>query len=75
MPFENIKISVIAPMYNEEMLIGAYIEKITQVFEHQFKLYELILIDDGSTDETVAHCLPYIEKQSVSLSAANPPKY
>ena len=61
MQFTNIKISVIAPMYNEEMLIETYIEQMTNVLHQHFKNYELILIDDGSTDHTVSRCIPYIK--------------
>ena len=61
MSFDNIKISVIAPMYNEGLLIEAYIEKIIDVLSHNFKHYELLLIDDGSTDDTVARCIPAIK--------------
>lgn len=62
MSFENIKISVIAPMYNEALLIEAYLEKIIDVLSHNFPHYELILIDDGSTDDTVSRCLSAVKK-------------
>ena len=60
MRFENLKISVIAPMYNEEMIIPTFIEKITAILDANFSNYELILVDDGSTDQTVNRAIPYV---------------
>jgi dolichol-phosphate mannosyltransferase len=61
MTFSNIKLSVIAPMYNEEAVIEAYLEKIIPILQDNFEDYELLLIDDGSTDATVLKCLPFIK--------------
>lgn len=61
MPFHSNKISVIAPMYNEEAIIEAYLQETLNVLETNTKNYELILIDDGSTDHTMARCAPYIK--------------
>lgn len=57
---EQVKISVIAPMYNEELVIQAFLDRTIETLAHHFLNYELILIDDGSSDQTVAVCLPYI---------------
>ncbi len=57
----NMKLSVIAPMYNEEAAIGAFLDKTLQVLTQNFPDFELILIDDGSTDHTVARCLKYLK--------------
>lgn len=56
----DIKLSVIAPMFNEEDIIEGYLEKTTAVLARYFLDYELILIDDGSTDHTVSRCLSHI---------------
>lgn len=58
---ENLKLSVIAPIYNEEAVIEEYLETTLRVLEEHFQHYELILIDDGSVDQTVSKCLPYIQ--------------
>ena len=45
-------ISLIVPAYNEAASIKQTIEKIRQVMDHSQQTYELLVVDDGSTDET-----------------------
>ncbi len=47
-------ISVIIPAYNEERAIASQIEAIKNVLNTNKINYELIVVDDGSTDNTVA---------------------
>lgn len=49
-PSKFINISVVIPIYNEEENIKLLIEKIDQALRTQN--YEIILVDDGSTDRT-----------------------
>ncbi len=50
---ENVKVSVIVPAYNVKM----YVEKCVKSLMNQtFSDYEIILVDDGSTDGTVEIC-------------------
>lgn len=44
------RISVIAPVYNEKENIKRFIEKVEIALKKRFDSYEIILIDDGSTD-------------------------
>lgn len=64
MPLSNIKISVVAPMYNEQEVIGLFIQRTLEVLEKNYINYELILVDDGSTDDTVAVCSAYMQGNS-----------
>ena len=57
----NLMLSVVAPMYNEEEVIGAFIKATLDVLSKNFANYELILVDDGSTDDTVAVCSAYMQ--------------
>lgn len=56
-----VQISVIVPVYNAEKTIGACIESI---LDQSFKQFELILMDDGSTDNSGSICDEYSEKDS-----------
>ena len=59
---QNILLSVIVPMYNEQEVIAHFLERALKVLSLNFNWFELILVDDGSTDKTVECCLPFIER-------------
>jgi dolichol-phosphate mannosyltransferase len=48
----NIDISIIVPIYNEEKSIGILLKNIISAIEGKYN-YEIICIDDGSTDNTI----------------------
>ena len=50
----EIFLSVIIPAYNEETRIAGSLEKISVYLEQQSYAYEIIIVDDGSTDHTVS---------------------
>jgi glycosyltransferase involved in cell wall biosynthesis len=55
------EISIIIPVYNEESKISALLAGIREMFAESKLAYELILINDGSTDKTV-HLIQKEEK-------------
>lgn len=59
---KNIQLSVIAPVFNEQDVIAAFLERTLAVLSKHFEWFELILVDDGSSDKTIERCLPYIEQ-------------
>ncbi len=52
---EVAAVSVVMPAFNEEAAIGDQIEQIEMALRHCGVAYEIIVVDDGSTDRTVGH--------------------
>jgi len=46
-------VSVIAPLYNSEDIVTQYIEETISILKNNYTNYELVLVDDGSKDNTV----------------------
>lgn len=59
---QTIQLSVIAPMFNEQDVIVAFLEQTLAILSTNFEWFELILVDDGSSDKTIERCLPFIEQ-------------
>ena len=57
-------ISVIIPVYNEGQNISSLYEKLTSVLDQIGKGYEVIFVDDGSSDDTLARLKSISEKSS-----------
>ncbi len=49
---ERPLISIIVPAYNEEKRIGKTLEAISEYFQSRADSYEIVVVDDGSHDET-----------------------
>ena len=54
MPNHLSGVTVIVPAYNEENSIGPVLERLQQVMADSGLTYEVIVVDDGSTDTTAA---------------------
>jgi dolichol-phosphate mannosyltransferase len=51
--FEESSISLIVPVFNQQRKISYSIKKIKQAVESAFNNYELIVVNDGRTDNTL----------------------
>ena len=58
--------SLIVPAYNEEHRLGSALPHVFEYLRRSFKLWEVVYIDDGSTDQTYA-CLRDAAKQHPEL--------
>ena len=50
----SIRISIVVPVYNEEHRIRSFLASVTGYLQKKDFSYEIIFVDDGSTDRTVA---------------------
>lgn len=72
---KNIVISVICPLHNDAGILPGFLAELTEALRAGFEFYEVILVDDGSTDETapvVATMLQQYQRiRCLSLSRSN----
>ena len=61
---QEMKYSVIAPLYNEEENAEPLVKRLSDVMEKLNVEFELLLINDGSSDGTLARLLDLVEKYS-----------
>ncbi|MGI2035631.1 glycosyltransferase family 2 protein [Rhizobium panacihumi] len=52
---EPIELSLVVPIFNEEESVGPLIARVREAMVHYPATWELILVDDGSTDATLAN--------------------
>ncbi len=54
--YSNIEVSVLMPVYNRERLVEA---SISSILNQTYSNFELLILDDGSTDSTIEKILTY----------------
>lgn len=64
---KNIKLSVVVPAYNEEKRIGETLQDIDKYLEKQKYGYEIIVVDNGSNDNTCSVVKEYQETSVENL--------
>lgn len=50
---QTVEVSVVIPAYNEEQNVTVLLKRLTEVFEPFERSFEVIIVDDGSTDKTL----------------------
>lgn len=53
MATSNCFVSVIAPLFNDSQIVAAFVAEVMQVLRNNYADYELVLVNDGSEDDTL----------------------
>ncbi len=59
---KNIRISVVIPAYNEESNVVEVADLVTKILSGYGKYYEILFVDDGSTDNTLGNLVQLNQK-------------
>ncbi|MCU0537253.1 MAG: glycosyltransferase family 2 protein [Hydrococcus sp. Prado102] len=59
MPPDDVELSIVIPCYNEEPNLDYLFERLTKVLDRLNLKYELICINDGSTDNTLKYLIEH----------------
>lgn len=62
-----IDLSVVIPLYNEEESVGPLVSAVRDAFVDQTLSFEVVLVDDGSTDETYHAAIQASESTLMSV--------
>ena len=62
MSTQNVSVSVVIPAYNEELRIRSSLQKVMNFMSENYSDYEVLLVDDGSTDNTVKIAKEFVTK-------------
>ena len=52
MEHEEVFVSVVIPVFNEEVTIGNVVSRTKKVLEEMDIVYEILVVDDGSADKS-----------------------
>ena len=55
-PLPDVDLSVVVPAYNEEQRLGPTIHALARFLSSRPQSWEIVVVDDGSTDGTLALC-------------------
>ena len=69
-PATRVDLSIVVPLHNEELCVGPLLDAIDRVFAQQEsdQIWEVVLVDDGSSDATVANALQASEKMQAKVT-------
>ena len=66
----GIELSLIAPMFNEEDVIDIFFDRVTEILTDNQICYEIICVNDGSTDATFK-MLKHYAQQNIHIKIVN----
>lgn len=55
--------SVVAPLANDADIVEAFVRDVIEVLKRTYENYELVLVDDGSTDDTAARVTALLDRE------------
>ncbi|CCM74908.1 glycosyltransferase family 2 protein [Rhizobium mesoamericanum] len=62
-----VELSLVVPVFNEEESVGPLVDRICSAMAGYSDRWELILVDDGSTDATLANARKHIGREGLTL--------
>jgi dolichyl-phosphate beta-glucosyltransferase len=61
------ELSVVIPAFNEASRIGATLRRVSEYCASRFERYEIVVVDDGSTDQTVKEARTATDDKNLSV--------